>query len=636
MPGPEGSKHLNGKLPIANLENFMQEENDNIALVIVRHVSCFDNVYVGEDVERNLVYTESIAIKSSTLWDAIAAVAQCGFQNSQDDYSRSDVPQQIAGYCLHPAELFLYHHSSLLEKYMNEHPEAAKHIQVLLAYSDHKYGQNFAAATELFRTEHEKDIEKLFLPNTPVLVKGKRSEGADMAYVMCAWPRSSTLYEEGIGIECWSWQHSGKGMVRRTNHLVVGPISTATVTIQSLSIYPLSFASEQTKQNLKSRGTKYWSYRRSCHVSYTGWNTTHDEFYPGSRFMIDYKVYRKMHDRKSAYPYSDAPAQREYDTWPIELALDKDPSPDDYMLMPADVCGFYLADKQWVTISIEGVQPVQWNKSAFERLVLPIAHKELVQALVTVRMSQHGVKHGLGNTGKRVDIVAGKGTGLIILLHGGPGTGKTLTGETVAEIAEMPLYRVTCGDMGTTPPEVEKYMAAVMYLGTTWNCILLLDEADVFLEERSMSDLSRNSLVSVFLRILEHYDGILILTSNRVGIFDEAFKSRIQVALYYENLTQASRKQVWTNFIDMLEEDDEDVNFDEIRLQLNRLAAHTLNGRQIRNALTTARELAMFKAEQLDWKHIKQALKVSTDFSNYLKNIHGHTDDENARENQIR
>lgn len=47
--------------------------------------------------------------------------------------------------------------------------------------------------------------------------------------------------------------------------------------------------------------------------------------------------------------------------------------------------------------------------------------------------------------------------------------------------------------------------------------VVLLDEADVFLEERDVRDLNRNALVSVFLRALEYYEGILILTSNRVG-----------------------------------------------------------------------------------------------------------------------
>ena len=151
-----------------------------------------------------------------------------------------------------------------------------------------------------------------------------------------------------------------------------------------------------------------------------------------------------------------------------------------------------------------------------------------------------------------------------MLLHGSPGTGKPLTAEGVAEIAEMPLYNVTCGDIGTSADEVEKYLQTVLVLGKTWNCVLLLDKADVFLEERSMSDLERNSLVSVFLRILEYYDGILILTSNRVGTFDEAFKSRIQVAFHYPNLDRVARKKIWKNFFDMMEADEENVNLDEL------------------------------------------------------------------------
>jgi hypothetical protein len=41
---------------------------------------------------------------------------------------------------------------------------------------------------------------------------------------------------------------------------------------------------------------------------------------------------------------------------------------------------------------------------------------------------------------------------------------------SVAEIAEMPLYSVTCGDIGTTPEDVEKYLQAIFFLGKQWNC----------------------------------------------------------------------------------------------------------------------------------------------------------------------
>tara|TARA_R110002060_G_scaffold20051_2_gene27290 strand:+ start:101 stop:328 length:228 start_codon:yes stop_codon:yes gene_type:complete len=60
----------------------------------------------------------------------------------------------------------------------------------------------------------------------------------------------------------------------------------------------------------------------------------------------------------------------------------------------------------------------------------------------------------------------------------------------------MPLYSVTCGDIGIEVDKVEQYLERVLYLGKKWNCVLLLDEADVFLEERSLNDLKRNSLVS--------------------------------------------------------------------------------------------------------------------------------------------
>ena len=70
---------------------------------------------------------------------------------------------------------------------------------------------------------------------------------------------------------------------------------------------------------------------------------------------------------------------------------------------------------------------VTWKKEAFERLVLPPSTKDLVRALVMVRKSARGPEQGMSLARKRGDLMAGKGHGLVMLLHGGQGTGKTLT-----------------------------------------------------------------------------------------------------------------------------------------------------------------------------------------------------------------
>jgi SpoVK/Ycf46/Vps4 family AAA+-type ATPase len=132
--------------------------------------------------------------------------------------------------------------------------------------------------------------------------------------------------------------------------------------------------------------------------------------------------------------------------------------------------------------------------------------------------------------------------------------------------------------------------------------------------------------------------GILILTTNRVGTFDEAFKSRIQLSLHYQRLTEAQRVTIWENFFERLDTiDEESVNVDELRRNVRELAKYDMNGRQIRNALTTARQLALFEKETMDFRHLKHAIKVSAKFDQYLKNVkHGATDDDIAREEGVR
>jgi SpoVK/Ycf46/Vps4 family AAA+-type ATPase len=111
--------------------------------------------------------------------------------------------------------------------------------------------------------------------------------------------------------------------------------------------------------------------------------------------------------------------------------------------------------------------------------------------------------------------------------------------------------------------------------------VLLLDEADVFLEKRTIHDIHRNALVSIFLRLLEYFQGILFLTTNRVETFDDAFQSRIHVALRYGDLTSKAKRSIWKMFLERVRAI-EGVNIASFSEEdYDMLSRHTLNGRQV-------------------------------------------------------
>ncbi|KAK2774687.1 ATPase [Colletotrichum kahawae] len=320
------------------------------------------------------------------------------------------------------------------------------------------------------------------------------------------------------------------------------------------------------------------------------------------------------------------------DTWPLKI--------EDLPVFPLRLDRTGTLEE---TLQVKYIDHIEWNKKAFEQLVLLPEKKELIEAVIRGHMTAN----------HSADVVEGKGKGVIILLHGGPGTGKTLTAESVAELAEKPLYRVTCGDIGTDPEKVEKYLDSVLFIGSIWEAVVLLDESDVFLEERQKMDLKRNALVSVFLRVLEYYKGILILTSNRVGHFDEAFKSRMQLALHYPPVDERGRIKIWNNLINLLAReqlrvgqledvdrtqlgDGERVNIEALRDNLNILAREKLNGRQIRNTITTARQLSRFRNKAMGFEHLEQTIRIANDFEEYVEKTHGHTAGEYAKYNEAR
>jgi SpoVK/Ycf46/Vps4 family AAA+-type ATPase len=159
--------------------------------------------------------------------------------------------------------------------------------------------------------------------------------------------------------------------------------------------------------------------------------------------------------------------------------------------------------------------------------------------------------------------------------------------ECIADYTERPLLALTCSDIGVKPEAIETNLLKWFKLAENWGCIMLIDEADIYMEQRQIQDIERNHLVAAFIRALEYFRGILFLTTNRVGTFDEAFISRIHVQIYYPEFGNQDRENVWDTFFQKLEEDRETTmripQSTKDYTQSQELQTLEWNGREIRN-----------------------------------------------------
>lgn len=299
-----------------------------------------------------------------------------------------------------------------------------------------------------------------------------------------------------------------------------------------------------------------------------------------------------------------------------------------FMVCSNTMPGFILGDRRWGHLNIANLRPLVTDKDAFKYLVLDDEVKMTVKALIGKFATDLGAGHVVP-WGQ--DFVKNKGEGRIFLLHGAPGVGKTCTAECVAELTNRPLIALTSGDLSVDSYNIEANLSYFLELGQRYGALVLLDEADVYLERRRSRDISRNGLVSVFLRALEYYRGVLFLTTNRVQSFDPAFLSRIHVALHYKNLRDEDRERIWTNNFDRLIRDSNN------RIHISSAARDFVwntqdvkslkwNGREIRNAMQTALALAESDAQDenseriiINEKHIRAVVKMSRGFRDYIQ-----------------
>ncbi|KAF3770078.1 P-loop containing nucleoside triphosphate hydrolase protein [Cryphonectria parasitica EP155] len=277
----------------------------------------------------------------------------------------------------------------------------------------------------------------------------------------------------------------------------------------------------------------------------------------------------------------------------------------------------------------EHLQQVAPRPQALDRLWLKSDDKEFLGNIIRTHR---------GDKQFHPSIVSETTGSLKILLHGEPGTGKTLTAECLSEEFGVPLYTVNFGDLGVEPDVLGQRLEEAFLRAANWKAILLLDHAGTLIAKRHSNwTFHHNSSVSVFLRHLDHSKGLILITSTPSPLgLDPDFESRLNMLLPFPNFTFEAQKFVWRKLIDSLQGPDDFSKMPLIDFINNELpnlddgAYAQMNGRQITNCFTAA----LFHAHgsinsdgnNLTSRHIKEILRLGKEFKDYLAQIEKKSD----------
>ncbi|KAK1752903.1 P-loop containing nucleoside triphosphate hydrolase protein [Echria macrotheca] len=276
--------------------------------------------------------------------------------------------------------------------------------------------------------------------------------------------------------------------------------------------------------------------------------------------------------------------------------------------------GYCLREKDWYSFDVDRIRDIEWNTKPFDSLVLPDGYKDLILSFVESQLKE-------GDSFD--DVINGKGGGLVILLAGDPGVGKTMTAESVAEKIHVPLVKMelselpeattvtTCescepggGTKKKARSDLDDELTKAFEQAARWKAVLLIDECDIYLERRKDDNPQRNYLVSRFLRELEYYPSLLFLTTNRERVLDPAIYSRIHLTINYPALDVASRLAIWKTF---LGREESSVTEEE----LHKLADIDVNGRRIKNITKTARIMARRGERPITFPDIRNVMRIT-------------------------
>jgi len=226
------------------------------------------------------------------------------------------------------------------------------------------------------------------------------------------------------------------------------------------------------------------------------------------------------------------------------------------------------------------------RRGSWSDLVLPPQHMARLEELISRKRHQETV-YGTWGFGERV----GYGRGLIALLSGPPGTGKTMLASLIAQALDLELYQIDLGlVVSKWVGETEKQLGRVFDNAQRAHAVLLFDEADSLFAKRTdvkqANDRFANMATNYLLQRLEQYTGVAVLTTNKDTALDEALHRRLTLHLRLDLPEVAERQRLWQSFLPARTPTESDIDLDALAQEFE------LSGGYIKNAALRAAFLA--------------------------------------------
>ncbi|KAL2380145.1 hypothetical protein RJZ90_004791 [Blastomyces dermatitidis] len=353
--------------------------------------------------------------------------------------------------------------------------------------------------------------------------------------------------------------------------------------IDTLEVFPLHCHSNErdAREQLLNCGHRFLGLTGINHVEYLGKKAFYME--KGRPIEVTINAHFKETNPNYKKPSISEPSRSATDIWlfldvegTTEISTDviksigkesADMAGDDVLLCNPTVLGFSLDKKLW--------------------------HKHHDSALSEAHMPR--------KSGNRVDdFVVGKGQGL---------NRPTRCGE---DFERLRSYLSIFKSHSIRAESVEARLPGIFQRASRWNALLLLDEADVYLEQHLPSEIIHNAIICVFLQTLEYYQGIMFQTTNRVSHIDDAITSRIQFKINYNTLSPDQRRSIWKCVLRRAFAGQGLPDYNS--LDLENLVQRELNSQDIKNLVSITLALAEQDGTQPGESHLDIAIDTSANF----------------------